>query len=532
MACLAYTVLVLGESSAAVGDLGAFIHGWQESAGVTISLLQVRANVSTGSGGAEGDDAVAEADGDDEASSPSCSELVNHGSYFSVPIEVGTPTQTFDVVADTGSDAVIIPSCLCQDSGSCSAGDRCFTGRNSRTFTIGANDQVPVINMEFGSGSIEAAVTTDVVHIGTVKTSMSRGLLLMVDRHLDITGQFEGILGLGQLQAEYSHSRGLDVEAASWDKPPTYGPQDANAENIYGFLRQANVERFSVCFNDGTSPGILRLRTERQVAALPSVGTLHWGLNFRGLSVGSVHAPALFCGDDDVSAGKECGAIPDSGTTVMLGPEEHVRKTFSSLCEQWPRCEEASRNEFPFRKKEEVFQLVLRRCEEWLNEGSGLDELPSIHMHLGSADDPERARTVELTAWSFVFETPVEQAEEHSKLLGTVGLSFSRLRGEERSSYVCSPAFGTSDYSSSGSGPVWIVGTPLFYEYVVGFDRSTSPPEVSFSTELCSSCAAPGSLSLVDGFEGRQRRTLEAVRSPRKIHGPLRIGRFPGHLPM
>merc|ERR1719238_1888078 len=66
-----------------------------------------------------------------------CAPLANKGSHFTVDIQVGTPGQTFSVVADTGSDAVIVPSCICKESGSCSKDDRCFRGTNkSSTFKM------------------------------------------------------------------------------------------------------------------------------------------------------------------------------------------------------------------------------------------------------------------------------------------------------------------------------------------------------------------------------------------------------------
>eukprot|EP00927_Polykrikos_kofoidii_P035939 TRINITY_DN3041_c0_g1_i1.p1 TRINITY_DN3041_c0_g1~~TRINITY_DN3041_c0_g1_i1.p1 ORF type:complete len:532 (+),score=95.15 TRINITY_DN3041_c0_g1_i1:96-1691(+) len=489
-----------------------------------LSLLQVSANMSTKDSGSS-----------NTTTGPACSELENHGSYFSVTIEVGTPPQPFAVVADTGSDAVIVPSCLCQDAGDCSREDRCFQGtERSSTFHVESPDEVPVVNMEFGSGSIGAAITSDVVSVGSVRANMTDGLLLMVARRLDITGPFEGILGLGQLQAEYSpRTYGMTPsDVATWDRPASHSQnREDDVGSIYGFLRQANVDRFSICFNDGSSPGILRLNTERQATTLPSVGTLHWGLNLRGMSVGAASAPVLFCGEDD---DRECGAIPDSGTTVMLGPEDQLKQVFSGICEEWPRCATAAETEFPSVGKEEVFQLVLRRCEEWLNEESGLDELPSVHIHLGNADNSTRSRTIELSAWSYVFETSADQAEEHTKLLGNIGVSFARTPRQQEEKYVCAPAFGTSEYSSSSAGPVWIVGTPLFYEYVVGFDRTTTPPEISFSTELCGSCTEGINtpLSLAMEVEGRQRRSAEVMRTPRKIHGPLRINRYATHLPI
>jgi len=147
-------------------------------------------------------------------SNPTCAPLANKGSHFTVNIHVGTPGQAFSVVADTGSDAVIVPSCICVDQGSCSKEDRCFRGTNkSSTFFLegfnstqlqehGTPKQVPVVNMVFGSGPVQAVVATDVVEVGGLKTKMPNGVLLMVNNQLRMNGPFEGILGLGQPKNE------------------------------------------------------------------------------------------------------------------------------------------------------------------------------------------------------------------------------------------------------------------------------------------------------------------------------------------
>lgn len=386
-----------------------------------------------------------------------------------------------------------------------------------------------MVSMEFGSGAITSAVATDVARIGAASASMDQGLLLMVDRQLDITGPFEGILGLGQLQSEYGGAGGADAGSAGsagWDRPKKQpkkrGQTDETMLEIPGFLRSAAVDRFSICFNDGTSPGVLRLNTPKMESSIPSVGTLHWGLEFGGMSVGGVKQPTLFC----EPGGSGCGAIPDSGTTVMMGPENHVRKLLVGLCDAWPRCKTAaSSGEFEGQPKEEVFQRVLLMCETWLTEASatGLDEMPSIFLHLG---DAKKNKTIELTPWSYIFESAMEEVEQHSKLLGNVGLSgLHELDDEPTPQYGCTPAFGASDLSMAGTGDVWIIGTPLFYEYVVSYDLSTEPPSMSFGTEACGSCGKEALLITKTTSVGGGNRQNEGRRAPRRIRGPLRVGK-------
>lgn len=507
----------------------------------------------------------------------SCTDLGNHGTYFSVELQVGTPPQKFDVVADTGSDDVIIPSCLCVDAGTCSKTDRCFVGTNKSTSFVAPSepDKVPIVSMEFGSGTIAAAVTTDTVSIGDVSAVMKDSLLLMVERELDITGPFEGILGLGrprsragqELRPEVSNASGgastksedrvdeavfvgsyLRKPKAKHAKPVTHKPKihhdeqepdPAGPREIPGFLQMADVPRFSICFNDGVLPGVLRLNTPKDPNAMGAVGRDHWGLDFRGISVGKQPAhksskvdeaetEALFCNDEQyMAAGQEspCAMIPDSGTTVIMGPDSQIKTLFAGICDGWKRCSKAAQAS-PDRPKHEVFQMELLGCESWLRESEGgLDELPFLYMHLRGTDGAKH--TAALSPWAYIFESEVDDASNNMQLLSNIAPSQSLKEIVGSAQTVCMPAFGATDYVTAMNGEIWIVGTPLFYEYVVNYDRETTPPSISLSDAQCGQC--DGQTSLVLG-EGGIYRTTRSAHSPRRIQGPPRIRRLPRDL--
>lgn len=651
-------------------------------------------------------------------SAPVCTRLLNRGTHFTVEIGVGTPMQKFDVVADTGSDAIIVPSCTCVQAGYCSNLSRCFTGTNfSSTFQIQQGPGGPPrIKMVFGSGPIEAVVASDVVHVGALEQRMEQAVLLMTDQLLNIQGKFEGILGLGlptngAKKALYARARqgegdgseeemgvtdssssdpdsgsdsitirgrpaptgaqglhhpqppttrnliippqdegislspfhtrhiepsveqvdilpfpagymgGIGIEEGAFELLPDVGtrfhsearqpttparrsllqvrsegsmqkvpeertvlpPRPSNARMqqqgvstplhaghysdpqvgnnasivVRGFMEEANINRFSMCFNDGAS-GVLRLGTEAVPDSHGSVGEVHWGLNFGGVSVGSSEVTAAFCRPEEMRPDQisPCGVIPDSGTTAIMGPKDHILQLYDVICSNWERCrrnhtamvdaakaasaaaeKEWSLDPFSIKAvtKPMIFQLLMLDCLSWLTEEEGINELPDLHFHIGGSHNTSQVLT--LDGWSYIIET--EEKEYEIQLSNNSGEAPTKsFTGKTRK--VCSPAFSEMNYTTERNGPVWILGTPLFYKYRVGYDLSTTPPSMSFGEEPCGTCDDKTSLlSAADGVlhagqdsaEGgaasesssEAHRSIRRNRQLRQVLGPLRM---------
>lgn len=565
-----------------------------------------------------------------------CAELTNHGTHFTVDIEVGTPGQKFSVVADTGSNALIVPSCVCQRRHYCQTSDRCFTGTNrSSSFHMeSGRDGHKSVFMTFGSGTIEAVYAREMVRVGHLSVDMKGGILLMVARNLNIAGKFEGILGLG-LPNKPDHKRrgkqasetsqatdrkskdmmkqivdsifGDDEEfdadaivaktapganSGSWKAQPTETPhtvQEHGADNMghalqigtpYGvnfapgpfqpvrlsrqadgtgfgwrqsqdvtpksLLEQAGISRFSMCFNDGAS-GVLKLGIpESEMAdSLGSVGEYHWGLDFRGVSIGNSTVPLSFCSGSNMTNGQEtpCGAIPDSGTTVIMAPKEHLASLMDSICDNWPRCaknysamakaaekarqgatEEYSWDPFEIAPAEkfQVLQLLLLDCGSWLNE-SGLAELPSLKFHVAGAGG--KSQELELPGWAYILESTHDDVDKNYQLQG-LDINFAFFQNHVRKTKVCSPAFGAMEYKTKKNGPVWILGTPFFYEFKVGYEMNSVPPSISFTSTDNSPCVSCGGEAALLASEG------QAKRRPRWISGPVRVPEFNLELPL
>lgn len=151
-----------------------------------------------------------------------------------------------------------------------------------------------------------------------------------------------------------------------------------------------------------------------------------------------------------------CGIIPDSGTTLITGPPQQVKTLETTICQEWARCRELGN------PSSTLFQDLLLNCSSWLSEGAGLAEIPSIFFHVEAGGE---VKAFELTSWAFVTQSFDEAYPDKS---------------------LCFSGFGEMDYVTTDNGPVWIFGTPLFYEYVVGFDHISRA--VSFEHMACEPC--------------------------------------------
>lgn len=543
--------------------------------------------------------------------SKGCSDLINRGTHFTIDVEVGTPvdgtsTQVFSVVADTGSNTLIVPSCQCQARGKCPTSDRCFVGSNrSSSFRVqmdaGGNPESMVLS--FGSGQIQGVVIEDVATVGSVQTNMKDGILLMTDRALDIQGPFEGILGLGLPQSKETavepemRSEGgsgampagiedimkqimgqmggsgsgepmppgiedvmkqiagqiaAGAAGAGGQGPPVIDTMSRNSTQDglrgakkykrsrpmpKGFLEQGENGQFSMCFNSGGN-GVLRIGTTPSPQRHGSFGTEHWGVGLEGVSVGDADIRLGFCRPENLSEGQvtPCGGIPDSGTTLFMAPAQHIGLLLEGVCDNWDRCKtnhtklvEATQMAGDVMTKQyginpysdaqvskaDVLQMLLMDCSAWLTEERGLDELPPIHFHVSGTNGT--TQTLSIPSRSYIMEMTAQDARSTLGLLQGVGSQIPMNVGN--GTRVCQPAFGTMEYPTSKNGPVWIMGTSLFYEYMVGYDMAASPPTISFTSqaeEPCGSCSAVTNLAA-------GARSQQARRSPLQIHGVPRV---------
>mmetsp|Transcript_92062 Transcript_92062/g.260098 ORF Transcript_92062/g.260098 Transcript_92062/m.260098 type:complete len:548 (+) Transcript_92062:108-1751(+) len=510
------------------------------------------------------------------SSTGGCAELrmENNGTHYTVPVEIGTPGQVFHVVPDTGSNALIIPSCVCSQEGNCGKESACFTGTNrSSTFALNRTrgNELQVMQVTFGSGSVQTVLAFDVANVGGINVHMTDGILLMTNQALHLPGAFEGILGLGvpnasaameahalaSIKAEARAARKMKREmenAPEWLKDLI--PQASDVDSTMpprqpsGFLEQADIHHFSICFNE-EGGGVLKLSDAPAKHRLQNIGLEHWGLDFRGVSVGgdtAVEAEALFCKSENMSADQKtpCAIIPDSGTTAIVGPKAQVATLLAGICDGWARCRDnhtklvqaakaaskAASEVYGFDPwgltadtKATVLMALLRDCGTWLAEDGSIDDegLPNLHFHVRGRGSEMQVLKIPASSYIMLrFEEEVKPAYVEIPGLGAVKVA----NHTGKYGRVCMPALSEMGYKTVKHGDVWILGLPLFSQYKVGYDLS--PPVAMSFTDLkdfpCGTCdAAPKANLLFTRSEGGAVRNKAGHSGMRTVRGPMRI---------
>jgi hypothetical protein len=289
------------------------------------------------------------------------------------------------------------------------------------------------------------------------------------------------------------------------------------------FLETAGINSFSICFNDEGEEGALQLAPPKPANSLISVGTMHWGLDFGGISVGNASMPVKFCSPDSKKAGQmtACGAIPDSGTTLFMGPQKHIDLLYEDICDRWQRCRTAVSSGLQ-KKKLEIFQMLIGECGTWMTEENGLDEMPSLHFKVAGKDGTKQTLSIDAAGYIMEQQIPIEKMEWQE----VMGIPLKMPVKTGKYSKVCAPAFGALEDTgmqteTSQNGAVWILGSSLFYYFTVGYDLNETAPAISFTEQ---SCGCSKETSLVSNSIGRARQLRKLSGPPRVSHFDLSIG--------
>ncbi len=408
-----------------------------------------------------------------------CAILQNtQNAVYTVPVNIGTPAKQFRLVADTGSNVLVIPGKECT---SCAEGGKTLYDVSGSSTAIKTGK---MSRITYGSGPVEGPLIHDTVRAIGV-SSFNQSMLVMRKQKIHSFSRFsfDGIMGMGMPVS----SMGVKGQDPGEDR---------------SFFAQAGVDAFTMCFDKGPRPnGVLKLGSKRNATFMMEnvIGQVHWGVKLGGLNLAGHNVEDL-CDDED-----GCAVIVDSGTTLMMAPKRHLVKIYASLCHFMDACVSMAGEEADEMDKAVAFQTALLTCPKEMND------LPALDFKLG-------ANRITISRDTYIMKTRTRDLGL-SNFVGGLDEPID-LSSVARSVDVCVPAFMSMRMRSRSHGPIWIFGMPLMREYTVMFNRGDGNPSVGFSkTKTCRGC---GDGKMVAGLV--QTAATEVIDDVQELdHEPARF---------
>eukprot|EP00823_Brevimastigomonas_motovehiculus_P007894 TRINITY_DN708_c0_g1_i1.p1 TRINITY_DN708_c0_g1~~TRINITY_DN708_c0_g1_i1.p1 ORF type:complete len:381 (-),score=86.73 TRINITY_DN708_c0_g1_i1:280-1422(-) len=214
-------------------------------------------------------------------------------AQYYAPIDIGTPKQNFNVIYDTGSSNLWVPSIKCL---------LCFMHRrydSKKSSTYKANGTE--FEIKYGSGSMKGFLSEDTVTMGSIAVphqffgeAISEGSAPMY------LGRFDGISGLA--------FKSISVKGVT---PPFINAVEQGlVDPIFSFY---------LCDGDGCTTselllgGINPAKYTGAINWIPLSSESYWEFNLDGATLGG----------KSITTAKY--AVSDSGTSIMAGPSAEVK---------------------------------------------------------------------------------------------------------------------------------------------------------------------------------------------------------------
>lgn len=217
------------------------------------------------------------------------------------PISVGSPGQSFNVIFDTGSANLWIPSSKCSGCGSHPKFD------SSKSSSYKANGTK--FNIMYGSGPVSGFFDEDSVTVGTV--TVKDQLFAEVT---DVSG-----LGLAYSVGKFDGILGLAFPSISVDSAPTvFGDmvkQGLVSDSVFAFY----LSKTSGSDGELSIGGIDSTKYTGSLTYIPLSSETYWEVPLSSMTIG---------GSKVTTATK---AVLDTGTSILAGPSAEVKKIATSV---------------------------------------------------------------------------------------------------------------------------------------------------------------------------------------------------------
>jgi len=217
------------------------------------------------------------------------------------PVSVGTPPQTFNVIFDTGSSNLWIPAANCSNCGFHPK----YDSNHSSTYVANGTE----FRIEYGSGPVAGFLSDDTITWGGLKVQGQRFAEIT-----DVSG-----LGLAYAIGKFDGILGMAFQRISVNNIPTVFDglvsQGQVKENMFAFHLGKEDGQEGELFLGGYNPA----KFTGPLVWVPVTAKTYWNTKLDSLTI------------NGQSATTAVNAIVDTGTSLMAGPVEEVKKLAASV---------------------------------------------------------------------------------------------------------------------------------------------------------------------------------------------------------
>lgn len=231
------------------------------------------------------------------------------GVQFFGPISIGTPPQDFNVVFDTGSSNLWVPSENCPFSNlACRTHNR-YNSKKSSTYKPNGTD----FSIQYGTGSLTGYLSQDTLEIGGLQVRNQVFAEAMKEPGITfIAAKFDGILGMAFETISVDHVT-----------PVWYNIIDQGLvqNQVFSFWLSQNSD--DEIGGEITLGGINISRYTGDIFYTDVTSETYWQFNFSDFLVEGTSQQ--WCDESP------CKAICDTGTSLIAGPTKYVNALNKAL---------------------------------------------------------------------------------------------------------------------------------------------------------------------------------------------------------